>query len=384
MPGRYLAISCLTAVGAVILLSRPSSACSTPVFRFALLNWYPDPYEMIVFSRGPLAEEDRAAYRHLAGVADEPGNRLALSVRHVDLNGEVEELDRECWQLEEAETLPWMVVRSRVGPEAYRRVWGGRFDRGVVAAWLDSPARQELARLISKGKTAVWVLLESGDPGRDRRAAEALEAELKRVPGVLELPDPVAGLSGVVGDGAAEGGLGPIDFSLLRVARDDPAERMFVEMLLASESDLRGFDEPIAMPVFGRGRVLYALVGAGINARIIAEACAELVAACSCEVKAQNPGCDLLMLVDWAAIAERVALGSRQLVDMEGSEGSVGPGVPDETDAVLAEIEASLPRRGRESSMVRNGMIGVGIGLAVIGAAAWIILRRDRAIGGRS
>ena len=53
---------------------------------------------------------------------------------------------------------------------------------------------------------------------------------------------------------------------LLRVRRDDPAEALLVWMLLGSESDLAGQNEPIAFPVFGRGRVLYALVGDGITA----------------------------------------------------------------------------------------------------------------------
>ena len=35
-------------------------------------------------------------------------------------------------------------------------------------------------------------------------------------------------------------------------------------MLMQSESDLEELDQPIAFPVIGRGRVLYALVGKGI------------------------------------------------------------------------------------------------------------------------
>ncbi len=36
-------------------------ACSVPVFRYALENWYADPYRVLVFHRGPLSAESQAA-----------------------------------------------------------------------------------------------------------------------------------------------------------------------------------------------------------------------------------------------------------------------------------------------------------------------------------
>ena len=75
-------------------------------------------------------------------------------------------------------------------------------------------------------------------------------------------------------------------------------------MLLNSESDLYEFDDPIAIPVFGRGRSYFALVGKGINDDNIDEACQFLAGACSCEVKSQNPGVDLLFRVNWELLVE--------------------------------------------------------------------------------
>jgi hypothetical protein len=81
--------------------------------------------------------------------------------------------------------------------------------------------------------------------------------------------------------------------------RDDPREQALLEMLLASETDLEHLDQPMAFPVIGRGRVLYALVGKGIFEDTIAIASRFVVGPCSCQVKDQNPGFDLLMNVDW-------------------------------------------------------------------------------------
>ena len=50
-----------------------------------------------------------------------------------------------------------------------------------------------------------------------------------------------------------------------------------------------------------RGRLLYALVGAGINPYNIAGACAFLTGPCLCVYKATAPGTQLLTTADWAA-----------------------------------------------------------------------------------
>ena len=44
---------------------------------------------------------------------------------------------------------------------------------------------------------------------------------------------------------------------------------VLLQMLLNTEDDLKTMKEPMAIPVFGRGRALYALVGKGINEETI-------------------------------------------------------------------------------------------------------------------
>src|SRR5205085_2643906 len=90
-----------------------------------------------------------------------------------------------------------------------------------------------------------------------------------------------------------------VAFSVVRIRRDDPAEQFLVQLMLHSEPDLPGLKGPMAFPVFGRGRLLYALVGRGITADNIGEAAGYVIGACSCEVKKQNPGVDLLLSADW-------------------------------------------------------------------------------------
>jgi hypothetical protein len=139
----------------------------------------------------------------------------------------------------------------------------------------------------------------------------------------LELPDPLAGedlagLSDPEGEPATSSVNLKVAFSIVRVSRDDPNERAFVSMLLKSEPDLEDFSMPMAFPVFGRGRALYALVGKGINADTIHEACEFLIGACSCQVKDLNPGVDLLMAVAWEDLIEGRAVIDKELPPLAG------------------------------------------------------------------
>ena len=72
-------------------------------------------------------------------------------------------------------------------------------------------------------------------------------------------------------------------------------------MLLSSESDLADRQAPMVFPIFGRGRILYALIGSGITPANIREACIFLIGPCACEIKDDNPGIDLLITADWQA-----------------------------------------------------------------------------------
>ncbi|SVD86358.1 uncharacterized protein METZ01_LOCUS439212, partial [marine metagenome] len=92
-----------------------------------------------------------------------------------------------------------------------------------------------------------------------------------------------------------------IQFTTLAVSRKNPAEKIFIAMLLNHSQRMRSIaDQPIAIPIFGRGRVLEGMIGKDITLEHTLGAASYLCAACSCQVKDQNPGLDMLMAVKWA------------------------------------------------------------------------------------
>jgi hypothetical protein len=184
-----------------------------------------------------------------------------------------------------------------------RPVWSGPLTADNAKFLVDSPARREIARRILEGHSAVWVLVQSGDRAKDTAAGILLQKTLRDLQQTLKLPV-AQGSAPLSRDDPARSIQPPLQlrFSLLTVSRRDPAESVFIRLLLHSEQDLdRYASEPMVFPIYGRGRILYALVGKGITRENLQEAGKFLVGFCSCEAKEQNPGTDLLMAADWEA-----------------------------------------------------------------------------------
>lgn len=260
----------------LLLAAGTTLACSVPVFRYALEHWEADAYRVTA-----------------PAVAKLPEN-------YVFTTG----------------TEPKIELQQPKSARNDAVIWSAPFSDANVAVLVDSPARKEIAERLGSGESAVFVFLESGDATKDATALKTLEERLDYLGGVMNLPklddqDIKNGLVSIPGDGLR------LAFSIVKVKRDDPAEAAFVAMLLASEEDLCGFNEPMAFPIFGQGRALYALVGKGIRAETIDEAAQFLIGSCSCQVKEQNPGIDIAMAVDWKQMVKDQATPGQKLPELK-------------------------------------------------------------------
>ena len=74
------------------------------------------------------------------------------------------------------------------------------------------------------------------------------------------------------------------------------------------------------------------LIVKGIHAANILEASAYLCGACSCEIKEQNPGIDLLMTADWEPVATKEVVETVKIV------GASPPAAVDDGRRLLAVI----------------------------------------------
>ena len=268
-----------------------SQACNVPAFRYALERWHADLYQVVVYSENPPQGEAFALLRKSA--QDGSAN---YSLKRIDVT---KPEGKALAEQRKIVAYPWVEVFYPAHFQVSAPVWSGPLDANRVRKILVSPARSRLAQALLRGDVAVWVLIKSGHDQKDRRAFQSLKTHLERASATLRIPEIGTDLNGNPVE-VSDFKTYPVHFALAEIARDDPDEQLLVKALLHSESDLQQYDEPMAFPVFGRGRALYGLVGNGIQESTILEACQSLINWCSCEIKAQNPGTDLMISADWS------------------------------------------------------------------------------------
>lgn len=387
--GGRACICVIVALLPLVFATGPTVACDVPVCQYALENWEPDTYEIVVFHHGPLAGEAKEAANLLAAFIGGGGARINAEISRVDLAAQVEEAAYPgADEIHAGEARLVLFPPSPKSPAA--PLWDVPLSSSAVRQLVESPARQEIARRIIDGDSVVWVLLESGDGPGDEAAAATLEHDLQVLEDTLKLPaeyeitaatDEMSMQAAATQEPAAD-----LSFSMVRVGRDSTDEAFLIASLCA-----RPVDEvprvPIAFPVFGRGRVLEGIAGASINQVNLRAACQLLIGACPCEVKTQSPGRDLLINADWTeGLREKllidvidlpVLVGTGTLAEVIDSSPALEPAAMD----VPAErvIDQERPDKRPESGVLLRNMIVAlaGLGLAVGLLGVWILRRAD-------
>ncbi len=261
-------LCCLASLGLVLASAMTASACSVPVFAYALRRWEPD--------------------LHVFKTAHDQAWRSSLNLRlgGLDANLDVQELSTE--------------LESGVFWDQYSVWMPGDLDEQRLAELVDSPARRRLTRELAMGTSVVWLFLHSGDQAADAAVLARLHARLEHLRTVITLPN-----SELEIDQSTRRTLefaGPsirLAFTVLEIDPDDAAEWSLVAQLRSLGSP---DGQALLAPVFGRARALDCKVADEWSDSKIDEAVLYLTAACSCQVKAENPGIDLLVSCNWPRV----------------------------------------------------------------------------------
>ena len=286
----------------VLLSAYRASACDTPVYRYAMYRWMPAPYELYYFCDGPLDAEGsqlRERIREFAGVTGPAAN---LKFIPVDLQQDRELANippdvKEAWTKRASQQMPWCLLLSPM----QQRLSEGSFVAGEVDALIHSPMRQEVGRLLEEGSAGVYVLID----GDDAAATESAEQTVRGV-----VADIASGKVPLAAAPNAEGDALPVQtvqLGFVKLHASDPAEKWLIQSLLLLEPDLATSKEPRLFLIYGRGRALFSSLGKGIHRDNLITDIEFISGACSCTVKEQNPGVDLLMRYDWEAVAHALS-----------------------------------------------------------------------------
>jgi hypothetical protein len=200
--------------------------------------------------------------------------------------------------------------------------------------------------LLQEGDAVVWLLLTGSDAAENERAEKVVKemvaaaASGKLMTGEDADAAPAPAQAPPNEEGAAAPGKG-LKLGLVKVAQTDAAETWLVRTLMAIDPDLKELSaQPMLFAVYGRGRAMPPCVGQGISTENLMECLEFLTGPCSCMIKDDNPGVDLLMRWDWEATAEAMAALDEQM----------GGGPPEESEPVANKLAGGPATAGKDDA----------------------------------
>ena len=271
-----------------------ASACDVPVFRYALERWESDPFQLVVFNHGPLAPAFEQKLKATQPSPEDHKTHVNWRVTVVDVDKPVAPLWDGLWQAAAKDKMPAAALCTPEWRKGDAALWSGALTDASMRQLVLSPKREEVLKHLLKGTAVVWLVVETKDKASNQKLAAMLNEQSDRL--LKEIIIPAAGGRGSPDVRSPL----PIEvsFAQVHVKADDPEEQILIRLLTNGAA----VTEPMLYPVFGRARALASMKSSTVDADLVDETSRFLCGACSCQVKAQNPGFDLLAEANWESI----------------------------------------------------------------------------------
>lgn len=233
----------------VILAGIINMPCTTRVSEWVLLNSPANQYTLVYFHNRPVGESVKK-------------QNLAVAERIKNANIQFKTADRE-----------------GISEPYYGLYYKGRFFSRYnsieeLKELTTSPMRENIAAELMAGKLCVMVYLKTGNREKDEKGLATLQRTIDSSP------------------------FGSI-ISVVELNRNSREEHHFATILLNVEDDLKEIIEPMLFGVFGRFKALEPLLGRGITEENINLMIDYFTAECSCLIKDDLPGTDILFTDKW-------------------------------------------------------------------------------------
>jgi hypothetical protein len=356
-------------LAATAALASVAQACDTPVYRYAMYRWLPAPYEVYCFHQSEIDDVAKAVKADIEAVSEAEDSRANVVFLPVDLEKDpdlktVPPDVKQAWEANPEQDLPSYLISSPFGIHLY----SGKLTKKQLPALISSPAREEMANQLEQGRAGVFVFLPGASQEANQKAENVIQGVVDDVKsGKVQLyVSPALAYAAEDEDNAVP----QTEVGFVKIDRSDKAEEWFIRCLLTLEPDLKDTEEPILFTVYGRGRALFSCLGEGIHRDNLLQDIEFITGACSCTVKEQNPGVDLLVKYDWEAAAASVAEkygaeeGSRyhfggdslfpELIIPSGDEEMDGSDATDEAVAAKTSEEPSEGDADQQTAQIES------------------------------
>jgi hypothetical protein len=233
----------------ILLAGLMSLACTTRVSEWVLLNSVPRKYDLVYFHNSPIS-------------ASLKKQNLALTESIKTSNIQFNTMSRPG------------ISKPYYGLFYKGRLFSDYQGTDELKGLTSSPLRKEIAAELMAGKLCVMLYLKTDNPEKDEKGLNTLHRAIASSP------------------------FGKI-ITIVELSRNSRDEHHFASMLLNVEDDLKDIQEPMLFGIFGRFRALEPLLGRGISEENIKLMIAFFTAECSCLIKDDLPGINILFTEKW-------------------------------------------------------------------------------------
>lgn len=233
----------------ILLAGIISLACTTRVSEWVLLNSLQNPYTLIYFHNSPITESLKK-------------QNLAVNERIKTANIQFQTVNRK------------EITGPYYGLYYKNRLFSRYETADELTGLTRSPVREKIAAELMAGKLCVMLYLKTDNDEKDEKGLNTLRRAIASSP------------------------FGKI-ITVVELSRNSRDEHHFASMLLNVEDDLKDIQEPMLFGIFGRFKALEPLLGKGITEENINLMIAYFTAECSCLIKDDLPGTDILFPDKW-------------------------------------------------------------------------------------
>ena len=233
----------------ILLAALISLACTTRVSEWVLLNALPNQYTLVYFHKSSISESVK-----------NQNQKLAEGINTANIQFKT-------------------VSRPEIAEPYYALYYEGRFFSKFktvddLKGLSSSPLREEVAAELMAGKLCVMLYLKTDNKEKDDRGLKILHSAIASSP-----------FNKII--------------TVVELSRNSREEHHFASLLLNVEDDLKDISEPMLFGIFGRFKALEPLLGRGISEENIKLMIDYFKAECSCLIKDDLPGTDILSLDQW-------------------------------------------------------------------------------------
>jgi hypothetical protein len=226
-----------------------SLACTTKVSEWVLLNTLPNQYILAYYHKDPLTEPIK---QHNSKITKDI---MSANIQFRDILRK--DIDRPYYALYYS-----------------NRLFSRYYDYRELDDIAVSPLRKKIAGELMTGKLCIMLYLKTDVPEKDEAGLQLVKKTVAASP---------------FGE----------TITVIELSRNSTEEKHFVSMLLNVESDLKDIQQPMLFGIFARFKALEPLVAKGISEENINLMIDFLTADCSCLIKDNLPGTDILFAGNW-------------------------------------------------------------------------------------